>query len=96
MPQFVKKYPAPVVAQSHEFPCNNQSIEHARMAGYARCCAPLLLNAAADTLCNGVEAVGQFENTENDGACTSLKASFLLWLLMLSISLEGCHANCNV
>ena len=56
---------------------------------------PLLLNAEVDTLCNGVEAVGQLEKTVNEGACTSLNASFLLWLLMLSISLEGCHANCK-
>ena len=41
----------------------------------------MLLNATEDTLCKGVEAVGQLEKTENEGACTSLNASFLLWLL---------------
>jgi hypothetical protein len=56
---------------------------------------PLLLNAEAETLCSGVEAVGQLENTVNEGACTSRNASFLLWLLILSNSLEGCHANCR-
>jgi hypothetical protein len=61
----------------------------------ARGCTPLLLNATEDTLCKGVEAVGQLEKTENEGACTSLNASFLLWLLMLSSSLEGCQASCK-
>ena len=55
----------------------------------------MLLNATEDTLCKGVEAVGQLEKTENEGACTRRNASFLLWLLMLSSSLEGCHASCR-
>jgi len=42
-----------------------------------------------------VEDVGQLENTEKDGACTSLNASFLLWLLTLSSSLEGCQHSCK-
>ena len=59
------------------------------------CSIPLPLNATLDTLCRGVEEVGQLENTEKDGECTSLKASFLLWLLTLSSSLEGCQHSCK-
>jgi hypothetical protein len=96
VPQLVKKHLTPVVANGYEFPYErwSKNIEQGTK-DRERCRIPLLLNAVVDTLCNGVDAVGQFENTENEGACTSLNASFLLWLLMLSSSLEGCQASCK-
>jgi hypothetical protein len=96
MPQFVKKHPTPVVAHRHKFPYQRQSNKLARRMRDRRSCSiPLPLNATLDTLCRGVEEVGQLENTEKDGACTSLNASFLLWLLTLSNSLEGCQHSCK-